>query len=80
MARKRPVREREPNTADAIGRAIQLLALLGGGIAFAMTVYVMPLRDKSTAPSLGLALLCGAIFTLGWLVQRHFGSERNARR
>ena len=62
-----------PNIAYHVGRGIQLLAFLGGSIAVLMTLSVMPSDERSTAPSLGLALLCGAAFTLGWLIQRHFG-------
>lgn len=73
MANKPSGRNAGSATAYAVGRAIQLLAFIGGSVAFAMTMYVMPFDDKSTAPPLGLALLCGAIFTVGWLIQRHFG-------
>ncbi len=62
-----------PNAAYRLSRAIQLLAFLGGTAAMVMTMSVMGDPERSTAPSLGLALLSGAVFVVGWLIQRRFG-------
>lgn len=53
-----------------------MLGLLGGSVALFMTLSVMGKPEESTAPSLGLALLCGAAFTVGWLIERHLGGGR----
>ena len=77
MSKRPPAR---PSTAATLGRAIQLLALLGGSVAVAMTLAVLGAPGKSTAPALGLALLCGAAITIGWLIQRHAGAAGGPRR
>lgn len=40
-----------------------------------MTFSVMGDDARSTAPALGLALLSGAAFTVGWLTQRWSGRQ-----
>lgn len=62
-----------PNAAYTIGRTVQLVAFLSGSAAVGMTLFVAGDSALSTAPSLGLALLSGAVFTLGWFIQRHWG-------
>lgn len=63
----------KPNAAYTIGRGIQFLAFISGTVAVSWTLYVMTDASLSTAPPLGLALSSGALFTLGWFVQRHLG-------
>ena len=68
-----PERPTSPTLTYRIGRGIQLLAFVAGSGAMVMTFSVMGEDDRSTAPALGLALLSGAVFTIGWLTQRWSG-------
>lgn len=75
-----PPRPARRNVAHTIGRGIQLVAFLTGTTALAMTLSIVGNYGESTAPALGLALLSGAAFTVGWLIQRHFGGPRGDRK
>lgn len=74
-----PARPDGPNSAYRVGRAIQFLGFVGGSVALAMTMFVVANPERSTAPALFLALGSGAVFTVGWLVQRHWGRTPDDR-